>query len=217
MVLLSVFNWQGQDHLLGVVIEAEAGKKQYIVLVLRPDLPSTLQVSPASGGLQDLKAAEFQQGSFLLPKSKRRAEEEFDSAISSRKRSGPIRIELPSLGAASGMSYEVRRVETREFLFMCTKKIRVEQARLLEDSSPAAYSRTVQQLLELSSDGSKYPPTLDPVSGIAFFFFFSPLPQRDLLLNSQSDGSISLAPKCNLFHSHYTHLSGIIDCTLPEF
>ncbi|KAK4785496.1 hypothetical protein SAY86_002185 [Trapa natans] len=155
-----------QNHFLGAVIEAEAGKKQYIVLVLRPDLPSALQNSPASSRLQDVKVAEFQQGSFLLPKSKRRAEEEYDSAFSSRKRFGPIKIELPHCGSASGMSYEVRRVETTEFLCMCTTKIMVDQVRLLEDCSTAAYSRTVQQLLKLKSGGSKYPSALDPVKDL---------------------------------------------------
>lgn len=203
MMPSSVFNWQGQDHLLGAVIEPEDGKKKCIVLLLRPDLPLTLQNSPAGSGLQDVKVDEFQHGSFLLPKSKRRAEEEYDSAFTTRKRSGPIKIKLPHQGSASGMSYEVRRVETREFLRMCAQKIMVDQVRLLEDCSPAAYSRTVQQLLELNSGGSKYPPDLDPVKGITCIF-------RAPISKYPSDRSVSLALYCILFHFHYTHLLGII-------
>ncbi|XP_031386867.1 DExH-box ATP-dependent RNA helicase DExH11 isoform X2 [Punica granatum] len=194
----------GQDHFLGVVIEAEAGKRQYIVLTLRPDLAPTVQSSPGSGNLQDVKVSEFQQGSFLLPKSKRRIEEEYDSAFTSRKRSGAIRIQLPHHGAASGMSYEVRRVETREFLFMCSKRIQVNQVGLLEDDSAAAYSKTVQQLLDLKSGRSKYPPALDPVKDLKLkdVELVNKYRQRDTLLRKMTEnkchGCIKLAEHMKL-------------------
>lgn len=101
-----------------------------------------------------------------MPKSKRALEEEYCSSVTSRKRSGVINIKLPHHGAAAGVSYEVRSVDTKEFLFICNCKVKIDQFRLLEDVSSAAYSKTVQELLDTKSDGNKYPPALDPLKGV---------------------------------------------------
>ncbi|KAJ6345236.1 hypothetical protein OIU78_007996 [Salix suchowensis] len=91
------------DHLLGVVVKVtSASMKQYIVLVLKPDAPSI------SSNLQDNKSADFQQGYVLMPKSKRRNDDEYFSSLTNRKGSGTIKIELPYHGAAAGINYEVR-------------------------------------------------------------------------------------------------------------
>ena len=101
-----------------------------------------------------------------MPKSKRGLEDEYCSSVTSRKGSGVVNIKLPHRGNAAGVNYEVRGIDNNEFLSICNCKIKIDQVRLLEDVSSAAYSKTVQQLLDLKSDGGKYPPALDPVKGI---------------------------------------------------
>ncbi|KAL2238417.1 DExH-box ATP-dependent RNA helicase DExH11 [Sesamum indicum] len=150
-----------QDHLLGVIVKSpSANYKQYIVLVLAPELPSMLKTS--SDG-REKNSADFQ---VLVPKSKRGLEDDYYSSVTSRRGSGIVNIKLPHRGSAAGVNYEVRGVENNEFLSICNCKIRIDQVRLLEDVSAGAYSNTVQQLLTLKSDGNKYPPALDPVKDL---------------------------------------------------
>ncbi|KAI3450303.1 hypothetical protein Pfo_006968 [Paulownia fortunei] len=150
-----------QDHLLGVIVKTpSANYKQYIVLVLTPELPSILKTTSDS---RDRKGADFQ---VLVPKSKRGLEDDYCSSITSRKGSGIVNVKLPHRGFAAGVNYEVKGVENNEFLYICNSKIKIDQVRLLEDVSAGAYSNTVQQLLTLKSDGNKYPPPLDPVKDL---------------------------------------------------
>ena len=86
-----------------------------------------------------------------------------------RKGSGTIKIELPYHGTAAGINYEVRGIESKELSCICNRKITIDQVRLLEDGSNAAFSKTVQQLSGTKIDGNKYPPALDPLKGKAFF------------------------------------------------
>lgn len=148
-----------------IVKSPSANYKQYIVLVLKPDLPSPVESAPSGGNLQD-RSNDFNQGYFVVPKSKRGLGDEYSTSVSSRRGTGVININLPHRGYASGMNYEVRGVDSKEFLCICNRKIKIDQVGLLEDVSSAAYSRTVQMLLDLKSDGNKYPPALDPVKGI---------------------------------------------------
>ncbi|KAH6761910.1 RNA helicase [Perilla frutescens var. hirtella] len=139
-----------QDHLLGAIVKSPSSNyKQYLVLVLTPELPSTLE-NPSDS--KDKKGADFQ---VLVPKSKRGLEDEYCSAVTSRKGSGAVNIKLPHRGFFAGVSYEVREVGNNEFLSICSKKIKIDQIRLLEDASAGAFSSTVQQLLSLRSDGNK--------------------------------------------------------------
>ncbi|PIN04704.1 Cytoplasmic exosomal RNA helicase SKI2, DEAD-box superfamily [Handroanthus impetiginosus] len=150
-----------QDHLLGVILKTpSANYKQYIVLVLTPELPSILN-TPSDD--RESKGVGFQ---VLVPKSKRGWEDDYYSSGMSRKGSGIVNIKLPHRGFAAGVNYEVRGVENNEFLSICHNKIKIDQVRLLEDVSAGAYSNTVQQLLTLKSDGNKYPPALDPVKDL---------------------------------------------------
>ncbi|GKV33028.1 hypothetical protein SLEP1_g41582 [Rubroshorea leprosula] len=160
--VIVVKSQSAQDHLLGVVVKASPIKKQYIVLVLKPDVPSMIQTPSGSSSLQDSRGAAFQQGVMLLPKARRGLDDEYFSSATSRKGSGVINIKLPHLGSAAGVAYEVKEFDSKEFQCICDRKIKIEQARLLEDGSNAAFSSTVQQLLKLKSDGNKYPPALDP-------------------------------------------------------
>ncbi|XP_038706766.1 DExH-box ATP-dependent RNA helicase DExH11 isoform X2 [Tripterygium wilfordii] len=156
-----------QDHLLGVVVKAPSGSiKQHIVFVLKPDLPSSTQTPLGHGNFQDKPSDGFSQGYMLVPKSKRGFDEEYCSSATSRKSSGVIKIELPYHGSAAGVLYEVKGIDTKEFLCICNAKIEIDQVRLLEDGSNAAFSRTVQQLLNLKSNGNKYPPALDPLKDL---------------------------------------------------
>lgn len=148
-----------QDHLLGVIVKApSSNSKQYIVLVITPDLPLTLE-APLTSGDQHKNSGDFQ---ILVPKAKRGFEDEYFSSVSSRRGSGAINIKLPHRGNAAGVNYEVRGIEGTEFLCICNCKLKIDQVRLLEDVSTVAYSKTIQQLLEKKSDG-RYPPALDPV------------------------------------------------------
>lgn len=163
------FKLQAQDHLLGAIVKTPAhNSKQYLVLVLTPELPSILKSSSDS---KDKKSADFQ---VLVPKSKRGLEDEYCSSAAARKGSGAVNIKLPHRGVAAGVNYEVREVGNKEFLSICNKKIKINQVGLLEEVSAGAYSSTVQQLLALRSDGNKYPPALDAkgmkVVYSAFFF-----------------------------------------------
>ncbi|KAF7833739.1 DExH-box ATP-dependent RNA helicase DExH11 isoform X2 [Senna tora] len=155
-----------QDHLLAVIVKApSANYKQFMVLVIKPDLPSPAENAPSSGNLQE-KNKEFNQGYFMVPKSKRGLGDEYSTSVSARRGTGVINIKLPHLGYASGMNYEVRGVDSKEFLCICNRKIKIDQVGLLEDVSSVAYSKTVQLLLDLKSDGNKYPPALDPVKDL---------------------------------------------------
>ncbi|KAJ0513565.1 putative RNA helicase [Helianthus annuus] len=148
----------GQDHLLGVILKAPTSvNKQYIVMVLTPSLPS-ISDDPqknTNAGLQ-----------ILMPKSKRGMDDDYYSSATSRKGSGAVKIKLPHRGTAAGASYEVREIDTKEFLSICNAKIKIDQVGLLEDDSAAAYSKTVVSLLNKKVDGNKYPPALDPVKDL---------------------------------------------------
>lgn len=150
-------------------MKVSSPNKQYIVLVLNPNLPSRVQSPRATSTLQDKRSADFPDGYLLVPKAKRGFEEEYCSSGKPRKGSGVININLPHHGTAAGESYEVRGVDSKEFLCICNCKIKIEPVRLLEDVSNGAYSKTVQQLLALKSEGNKYPPALDPVKGMTIF------------------------------------------------
>ncbi|KAJ7959741.1 DExH-box ATP-dependent RNA helicase [Quillaja saponaria] len=152
-----------QNHLLGVVVKApSANYMQYIVLVVKPDLPSTTQDASSGANLQD-KNTDFGQGYFVVPKSKRGLGDDYMTSSSARKGSGVINIKLPHSASASGVGYEVRGVDGKQFLCICNRKIKIDQVGLLEDVNTSAYSKAVQLLLNLKSDGKQYPPALDPV------------------------------------------------------
>ncbi|GKC65394.1 hypothetical protein Tco_1097992, partial [Tanacetum coccineum] len=48
-----------------------------------------------------------------------------------------VKIKLPHRGNASGANYEVREIDTKDFLSICNVKIKVDQVGLLEDDSSA--------------------------------------------------------------------------------
>ncbi|KAD6795715.1 hypothetical protein R6Q59_031765 [Mikania micrantha] len=151
----------GQDHLLGVILKAPTSvNKQFIVMVITPSLPLTLQSSDdpqkeTNAGLQILK-----------PKSKRGMDDEYYSSATARKGSGAVNIKLPHRGTAAGANYEVRETDPKEFLSICNAKIKIDQVGLLEDDSAAAYSKTVLSILNQKVNGNKYPPALDPVKDL---------------------------------------------------
>ncbi|CAN1232070.1 DExH-box ATP-dependent RNA helicase DExH11 [Linum grandiflorum] len=152
------------DHLLGVVLKApSATMKHYIVLVLKPDLPQSLQTSAS---MHEQKSSDFTQAVILMPKSKRGFDEQYLTSVSSRKGTGAVNIKLPYQGFAAGVGYEVREMDTKEFLCICNCKIKIDQIRLLEDGNSAAFSKTVQDLSKCRIDGKSYPPPLDPMKDL---------------------------------------------------
>ncbi|KAK7305341.1 hypothetical protein VNO77_43246 [Canavalia gladiata] len=155
-----------QDHLLGVIVKTPSpNNKLYIVFVIKADMPSSVENASSSGSLQNRSGA-FDQGYFVMPKSRRSLVDEYTTSISARKGRGVINIKLPHRGSAWGMGYEVREIDSKEFLCICSSKIKIDQVGLLEDVSSSVYSKTVQLLLDLKSDGNKYPPALDPVKDL---------------------------------------------------
>ncbi|TKY47117.1 ATP-dependent RNA helicase SKI2 [Spatholobus suberectus] len=156
-----------QDHLLGVIVKTPSpNNKLYMVFVIKPDMPASVENASKSGNLQN-KSGAFEQGYFVMPKSRRGLVDEYSTSVSTRKgRDVIINIKLPHCGSASGMGYEVREVDSKEFLCICSCKIKIDHFGLLEEVSSSAYSKTVQLLLNLKSDGNKYPPALDPVQDL---------------------------------------------------
>lgn len=135
-------------------------------MVLKPESPSSMQ-TPAVLGRSQENTGNFQPGYFIVPKEKRGMDEDYFSAVGSRKPSGNITIKFPYSGNAAGVNYEVIGIEHKDIISICDCKIKICQVGLLEDPSPVVYSRTVQQLLEKKPDGKKYPPALHPVKGTA--------------------------------------------------
>lgn len=164
--LVVVKSKSDDDHLLGVIVKnPSATLKQYVVLVLTGDCTSSALAAESSN--QDEKEpGEFQQGYFVIPKEKRGMDDEYFSSASTRKGSGIINIKLPYKGDASGMGFEVRAIENKEIISICTRKIKIDQVRLLEEPSKTAYSKTVQQLIKEQPDGNKYPPALDAIKDL---------------------------------------------------
>lgn len=164
--LVVVKSKSDDDHLLGVIVKnPSATLKQYVVLVLTGDCTSSALAAESSN--QDEKEpGEFQQGYFVIPKGKRGMDDEYFSSASTRKGSGIINIKLPYKGDASGMGFEVRAIENKEIISICTRKIKIDQVRLLEEPSKTAYSKTVQQLIKEQPDGNKYPPALDAIKDL---------------------------------------------------
>uniref|UniRef100_A0A1J3FE68 Helicase SKI2W n=1 Tax=Noccaea caerulescens TaxID=107243 RepID=A0A1J3FE68_NOCCA len=154
----------GIDNLLGVVLKAPSNtNRQYVVLVIKSEIPSPEPDMVVSIGK---KSSDPSQGFYIAPKSKRGFEDEYYSKGKSRKGTGDIKIELPYHGVAAGVGYEVKGFDNKEFLCICVSKIKIDHVRLLEDGNKAAFSQTVQELLDLKSDGNKYPPALDPVKDL---------------------------------------------------
>ena len=136
-------------------------------MMLTPSLPGTLQNSSTNDGPQKKTNDGLQ---ILMPKSKRGMDDDYYSSATARKGTGVVNIKMPHCGNASGTNYEVREIDTKEFLSICNAKIKIDQVGLLENDSNAAYSKTVQNLLDKKIDGNKYPPALDPLKGIIFSF-----------------------------------------------
>ncbi|KAE8691783.1 ATP-dependent RNA helicase SKI2 [Hibiscus syriacus] len=128
---------KAQDHLLGVVLKSSSSNnKQYIVLLLKPDVPTMTQTPSDRSNLQD------------------------------KKGSGIINITHPRRDVAAGVSFEVREADNTEFLCICNSKIKLDIPGLLEYGSNTAFSYTDQQLLKLKSNENKYPPALDPLKDL---------------------------------------------------
>ena len=154
--------------MLGVILKNPSTTlKKYVVLVLTGDCSSS--VLAPEFNKNEKGPGDFQGGQFIALKGKRGMDDEYySSSVSSRKSSGVITIKLPYKGDASGMGFEVRAIENKEIMSICTSKIKIDQVRLLEDPNKTAYSRTVQQLIKEEPDGTKYPPALDAIKGTNF-------------------------------------------------
>ncbi|KAK1311815.1 hypothetical protein QJS10_CPA07g00050 [Acorus calamus] len=152
------------DHLLGVVLKTPSALfKSYIVLVLKS--PSSAKTPSTAFNSIHEKDSGNPSGYFIVPK-KNRGDDEYFSSGGTRKGTGAVNITFPYPGTAAGMNYEVVAIDHKEFLSICICKLKIDQVRLLEFPSNAAYSKTVQELLGLKSQGNKYPPALDPLKDL---------------------------------------------------
>ncbi|KAE8807411.1 Helicase SKI2W [Hordeum vulgare] len=163
--LVVVKSKSDDDHLLGVIVKnPSVALKQYVVLVLTCDSTSSA-LSPNLSSQNEKGPGDSQGYLVILPKGKRGMDDDFFSSSRTRKSSGVINVKLPYTGDASGMGFEVRAVENKEIISICTSKIKIDQAGLLEDISKTAYSKTVQMLIKEQPDG-KYPPALDAIKDL---------------------------------------------------
>lgn len=164
--LVVVKSKSDDDHLLGVIVKNPSpALKQFVIFVLTGDCVSSA-LAPNLPNQNEKGPGDSQQGYFVIPpKGKRGMEDDFFSSARPRKSSGVINIKLPYMGDASGMGFEVRAVENKEIISICTSKIKIDQVGLLEDTSKTTYTKTVQMLIKEQSDG-KYPPALDAIKDL---------------------------------------------------
>ena len=100
----------------------------------------------------------------MTRKSSRGLEDEYSVAgRGSRKGTGIIKVSFPYYGTSGGTGYVAMEVDANGFVNICKLKMQVDTVRLLEDVSAAAYSLTVQQLLQIEKDyPDQDPPSVDP-------------------------------------------------------
>lgn len=139
--------------------------KAPIVLALhRAPLPAA-RGNPATAAITKASNKLAQEGYFISQKGKGN-DDDFFMGVGSRKGTGVMKITLPHYGTAAGLGYVVMEVDNQGFLSLCKAKIRVDSARLLEDNSPAAYTSTVKELLQLEQEyPGQDPPALDLLKG----------------------------------------------------
>lgn len=139
--------------------------KSPIVLALhRAPLPAA-RGNPVNSAVTKATNELAQEGYFISQKGKGNGDD-FFMGVGSRKGTGVMKITLPHYGTAVGLGYVVMEVDNQGFLSLCKAKIRVDSARLLEDNSPAAYTSTVKELLQLEQEyPGQDPPALDLLKG----------------------------------------------------
>ncbi|KAG0598823.1 hypothetical protein M758_12G103200 [Ceratodon purpureus] len=157
---------------LGVIVRAGTGNaKSPIVLALhRAPLPAE-RGNPAKSAVAKATNELAQEGYFISKKGRDNSDD-FFMGVGSRKGTGVMKITLPHYGTAAGLGYVVMEVDNHGFLSLCKAKIRVDSARLLEDNSPAAYTSTVKELLQLEQEyPGQDPPALDLLKDLKFTDF----------------------------------------------
>lgn len=153
---------------LGVVLKPPSStNKNAIVLVLNQDpafsMPDTLNTNkkPEIRGASKLSEGYYRKGD-------RDIEDEYSvSGNIPRKGTGVVNVTLPYYGKVAGTGYVVTEIDNKGFVRVCKNKLRVDPVRLLEDVSTAAYSMTVQQLLQQGKEHpNEYPAALDPIKDL---------------------------------------------------
>lgn len=148
--------------------------KSPVVLALhRAPLPAE-RGNPATAALTKATNKLAKEGYFISQKGKggKGNDDDFFMGVGSRKGTGIMKITLPHYGTAAGLGYVVMEVDNQGFLSLCKAKIRVDSARLLEDNSPAAYTTTMKELLQLEQEfPGQDPPALDLLKGGHTYYF----------------------------------------------
>lgn len=159
---------QAQVPSLGVVIRQQGlTNKLPIVLALHHAPLPTAATATLAGKKTADASAKSSEGYFISRKGSRDLDDEYAvKGKTSKKTAGAIQIQLPHYGISAGTAYVVLEVKNREFLMICSNKIRVDGACLLEEVSAAAYATVVQELLQLEQEyPGANPPALDPLRG----------------------------------------------------
>lgn len=153
---------------LGVILKAPGGSlRNWIVLAINRGT-DLFQSSASKPTEIDTPSKTSADGYFMSRKSNRGLEDEYSvSGRGSRKGTGIVKVTLPYFGTTGGTGYVAMELETKGFVTICKSKLQVDTVRLLEDVSSAAYSLTVQQLLQLERDyPGRDPPSFDIIKDL---------------------------------------------------
>lgn len=153
---------------LGVVLKPPSStNKNAIVLVLNQDPSFSMPNKLISNKKPEIRgASKLSEGYYR--KGARDIEDEY-SVFGNipRKGTGVVNVSFPYYGIAAGTGYVVGEIDNKGFVRICKNKLRVDPVRLLEDVSTAAYSMTVQQLLQQGKEHpNEYPAALDPIKDL---------------------------------------------------
>ncbi|KAH7404973.1 hypothetical protein KP509_15G051600 [Ceratopteris richardii] len=191
---------------LGVILRAStpsSGSKNWIILAVnRGSNAFDSSISKATSG--DSLSESITDGYYISRKSNRGLEDEYSvSSRASRKSAGVVKVSLPHYGTTGGIGYVAMEIDNKAIVSICKSKIPVDTVRLLEDVSSAAYSLTVQQLLQLEKQyPNQDPPVLDLVKDLKLndITIIEKYYKRQRLLERMA---MNQCHRCTLLHEHY--------------
>ncbi|KAI5065072.1 hypothetical protein GOP47_0019767 [Adiantum capillus-veneris] len=191
---------------LGVILKASMpnlGLKHWIVLAINRGT-DLVQYSTSKPTESMTPAKSPADGYYISSKSSRGIPDDYSvTGRASRKGTGIVKVTLPYFGTTGGTGYVAMELENKGIVTICKSKIPVDTVRLLEDVSSAAYSLTVQQLLQLEKEyPGQDPPALDPIKDLRLgdLAVVEKYYARQMLLNKMA---INKCHRCTKLQEHY--------------